>query len=56
MAALQQRRGEDPLLDEHIDWALDQQQQKRAAEVIEVQPAKTLRLVRAVEKGLTRDA
>ena len=56
VAALQQRRGEDPLLDEHIDWALDQQQQKRAAEVIEVQPAKTLRLVRAVEKGLTRDA
>ncbi len=56
VAALQQRQGEHPLLDEHIDWALAQQRQKREADAIAIQPAKKLRLVRAVEKGLTRDA
>ncbi|MDF7660051.1 tRNA epoxyqueuosine(34) reductase QueG [Erwiniaceae bacterium L1_54_6] len=56
ITVLQQRSGEHPLLDEHIDWALDQQRQKRAALAIEVQPARKLRLVRAIEKGLSRDA
>ncbi|MEB5972958.1 tRNA epoxyqueuosine(34) reductase QueG [Pantoea dispersa] len=56
LTALQQRRGEHPLLDEHIDWAIAQQQQKRAAQAIEVQSAQQQRLVRAVEKGLPRDA
>ena len=56
MAALASRSGEHPLLDEHIEWAIAQQLQKRAAQAIEVQPAKKQRLVRAVEKGLQRDA
>lgn len=56
LTALQQRRGEHPLLDEHIDWAIAQQRQKRAAQAIEVQSAQQQRLVRAVEKGLPRDA
>ncbi|MHB2053888.1 MULTISPECIES: tRNA epoxyqueuosine(34) reductase QueG [Pantoea] len=56
LTALEQRRGEHPLLDEHIDWAIAQQRQKRAAQVVEVQSAQQQRLVRAVEKGLPRDA
>jgi epoxyqueuosine reductase len=56
MAALELRSGEHPLLDEHIEWAIAQQLQKRAAQAVEVQPAKKQRLVRAVEKGLPRDA
>ncbi|MDI9223848.1 tRNA epoxyqueuosine(34) reductase QueG [Pantoea sp. EA-12] len=56
LAVLQMRKGEHPLLDEHIDWAIAQQLHKRAAEAVDVQPAKKQRLVRAVEKGLPRDA
>ncbi|XXN62907.1 tRNA epoxyqueuosine(34) reductase QueG [Enterobacter ludwigii] len=56
MAALELRSGEHSLLDEHIEWAIAQQLQKRAAQAVEVQPAKKQRLVRAVEKGLPRDA
>lgn len=56
MAALQRRSGEHPLLDEHIEWAIAQQLQKRAAEAVDIQPAQKQRLVRAVEKGLPRDA
>ncbi|MFY0403901.1 tRNA epoxyqueuosine(34) reductase QueG [Pantoea dispersa] len=56
LTALEQRRGQHPLLDEHIDWAIAQQRQKRAAQAIEVQSAQQQRLVRAVEKGLPRDA
>jgi epoxyqueuosine reductase len=56
IVALELRSGEHPLLDEHIEWAIAQQRQKRAAQAIEVQPAKKQRLVRAVEKGLPRDA
>ncbi|UJL36749.1 tRNA epoxyqueuosine(34) reductase QueG [Pantoea agglomerans] len=53
---LEQRLGESDLLDEHILWAITQQQQKREQLVVEVQPAQQKRLVRAVEKGLPRDA
>ncbi|KAA6097201.1 MULTISPECIES: tRNA epoxyqueuosine(34) reductase QueG [unclassified Pantoea] len=56
LTALEQRRGQHPLLDEHIDWAIAQQRQKRAAQAVEVQSAQQQRLVRAVEKGLPRDA
>lgn len=56
LAALQQRSGEHPLLDEHIDWAIARQLQKRAAHAVDVQPARKHRLLRAVEKGLPRDA
>lgn len=53
---LERRLGENPLLDEHIEWALLQQQEKRQALTIDVQPAQQKRLVRAIEKGLPRDA
>jgi len=53
---LEKRLGEHPLLDEHIEWALLQQQEKRQALAIDVQPAQQKRLVRAIEKGLPRDA
>lgn len=56
LTALQRRKGEHPLLDEHIDWAIAQQISKRNALSIEVQPPKKQRLVRAIEKGLPRDA
>ena len=56
LAALQMRSGEHAMLDEHIDWAIAQQLQRRAAQGVDVQPAKKQRLVRAVEKGLPRDA
>ncbi|MDT0177247.1 tRNA epoxyqueuosine(34) reductase QueG [Pantoea sp. RRHST58] len=53
---LEKRLGENALLDEHIEWALLQQQEKRQALAIDVQPAQQKRLVRAIEKGLPRDA
>ncbi|MEZ3501699.1 tRNA epoxyqueuosine(34) reductase QueG [Pantoea sp. KPR_PJ] len=56
MRVLEKRLGEHALLDEHIEWALAQQQEKRQAQSIEVQPAQQKRLVRAIEKGLPRDA
>ncbi|EKP26632.1 iron-sulfur cluster binding protein [Klebsiella michiganensis] len=56
LKALESRRGEHPLLDEHIEWAMTQQMAKRNANVVEVQLPKKLRLVRVVEKGLPRDA
>ncbi|MNH41726.1 Epoxyqueuosine reductase [compost metagenome] len=54
--ALRSRCHQDPMLDEHIDWALDQQLARRAAQGIEVQTTQKKRLIRAVEKGLPRDA
>ncbi|QTF07003.1 tRNA epoxyqueuosine(34) reductase QueG [Brenneria izadpanahii] len=54
--ALQTRLGESDLLDEHIRWAVRQQLMRRSSLEIEVQPARQKRLIRAVEKGLTRDA
>ncbi|MCQ8878927.1 tRNA epoxyqueuosine(34) reductase QueG [Pseudoalteromonas shioyasakiensis] len=39
------------LVKEHIDWALEQQQNKKAQQL-----RKTARLIRIVEKGLPRDA
>ncbi|ACR67641.1 tRNA epoxyqueuosine(34) reductase QueG [Edwardsiella ictaluri] len=53
---LQQRLGVSALLDEHIHWALAQQLQKRAAQAVEVVSSQQRRLIRAVEKGLPRDA
>jgi epoxyqueuosine reductase len=54
--ALQQRLGQNAMLDEHIHWAIDQQLMKREAMKIDVQLPQQKRLVRAVEKGLPRDA
>jgi epoxyqueuosine reductase len=56
LTALESRRGEHPLLDEHIEWAVAQQIDKRNANVVEVQLPKKQRLVRVIEKGLPRDA
>lgn len=56
VAALSARVGENAMLDEHIHWALAQQQIKRSEQVIEVQRPQQKRLVRAIEKGLPRDA
>lgn len=55
MAALRARLGENAMLDEHIHWALTRQLARRSENSIEVQ-GQQKRLVRAVEKGLTRDA
>lgn len=54
--ALQSRQGENSLLDEHIEWAIAQQWAKRNSSQIEVQSLQSKRLIRAVEKGLPRDA
>ncbi|MDM2758210.1 tRNA epoxyqueuosine(34) reductase QueG [Citrobacter sp. Cpo148] len=56
LRALESRRGEHPLLDEHIEWAVAQQFEKRNACVVEVQLPQKQRLVRVIEKGLPRDA
>lgn len=55
-AALSSRLGENAMLDEHIVWALEQQKRKRAENAIEVQRPQQKRLVRAIKKGLPRDA
>ncbi|MCG8707615.1 tRNA epoxyqueuosine(34) reductase QueG [Brenneria sp. 4F2] len=54
--ALQSRLGESGLLDEHIHWAVEQQMARRASQEIDVQPSRKKRLIRAIEKGLPRDA
>ncbi|WP_074011916.1 tRNA epoxyqueuosine(34) reductase QueG [Candidatus Sodalis sp. SoCistrobi] len=54
--ALRRRLGELPLLDVHIHWALDRQMAHRQAAAVTVHSAQQTRLVRAIEKGLTRDA
>ncbi|QKJ88829.1 Epoxyqueuosine reductase [Paramixta manurensis] len=54
--ALEQRQGQHPMLDEHIEWAIAQQKLKRQANALEVQRPQQKRLVRAIEKGLPRDA
>ncbi|UTM58993.1 tRNA epoxyqueuosine(34) reductase QueG [Photobacterium sp. CCB-ST2H9] len=54
--ALMARKGLDNMLDEHLDWSIDRQQEKRAALKVDVLPNKTKRLIRIVEKGLPRDA
>ncbi|EIC84612.1 tRNA epoxyqueuosine(34) reductase QueG [Serratia sp. M24T3] len=54
--ALQGRKGENSMLDEHIEWAIAQQKARRSEHQIEVQSSQKKRLIRAVEKGLPRDA
>lgn len=54
--ALQARLGVSALLDEHIRWAITRQLARRAEQAIEIQPAQKKRLIRAIEKGLPRDA
>ncbi|WP_413504589.1 tRNA epoxyqueuosine(34) reductase QueG [Serratia grimesii] len=54
--ALRSRLEQDAMLDEHIHWAIEQQLARREAQGVEVQTMQKKRLVRAVEKGLPRDA
>lgn len=54
--ALQARLGQSALIDEHIHWAIEQQLARRAAHAIDVQLPQKKRLIRAIEKGLPRDA
>ena len=54
--ALTEKLGLNEMLDVHLEWALAQQQQKRAEVSLEILPTKTKRLVRIIEKGLPRDA
>ncbi|WON77270.1 tRNA epoxyqueuosine(34) reductase QueG [Serratia sp. UGAL515B_01] len=54
--ALRTQQGQNTMLDEHISWALTQQLTRREALGVEVQTAQQKRLIRAVEKGLPRDA
>ncbi len=56
VVALRSRLEQDAMLDEHIHWALEQQLARREAQGIEVQTTQKKRLIRAVEKGLPRDA
>ena len=49
------------LVAEHIDWALTQQQHKKGKEQVQIEKQQvnhrlTNRLIRSIEKGLTRDA
>ncbi|SCM51583.1 epoxyqueuosine reductase [Hafnia alvei] len=53
---LQSRMGLSEVLDEHIEWAVKQQQEKRSENAIEIQTSQQKRLIRAIEKGLPRDA
>ncbi|MDE9453049.1 tRNA epoxyqueuosine(34) reductase QueG [Xenorhabdus bovienii] len=54
--ALKKRIGLSEVLDEHIHWATDQQITRRNANTIEVQTSQQKRLIRAITKGLPRDA
>ncbi|HDM8046188.1 TPA: tRNA epoxyqueuosine(34) reductase QueG [Vibrio campbellii] len=54
--ALEARRGESKLLDEHINWALGQQLSQIPTAESDSIETKKKRLIRIVEKGLPRDA
>jgi epoxyqueuosine reductase len=54
--ALREKLGRDSLLDQHINWAIEQQLQRREARAVEVQSTRHQRLIRIIEKGLARDA
>jgi epoxyqueuosine reductase len=56
VSALQARQRKDAMLDEHITWAVKQQLQRRTALGIDVQLPQKKRRIRAIEKGLPRDA
>ncbi|MHA2878448.1 tRNA epoxyqueuosine(34) reductase QueG [Vibrio campbellii] len=54
--ALEARRGESELLDEHLNWALGQQLSQIPTAESDSIETKKKRLIRIVEKGLPRDA
>jgi epoxyqueuosine reductase len=51
LAALQNKQGLGEIAQLHVDWAITQQQTKAAKNA-----RKTARLIRIIEKGLSRDA
>ncbi|PHM37386.1 tRNA epoxyqueuosine(34) reductase QueG [Xenorhabdus innexi] len=53
---LEKRMGLSEMLDEHIHWAIAQQISRRNVDVIDVQTSQQKRLIRAITKGLPRDA
>ncbi|AOM41570.1 tRNA epoxyqueuosine(34) reductase QueG [Xenorhabdus hominickii] len=54
--ALEKRMDLSDILNEHIRWAIEQQITRRNANSIEVQTSQQKRLIRAITKGLPRDA
>ncbi|NLS14690.1 tRNA epoxyqueuosine(34) reductase QueG [Vibrio sp. SM6] len=56
VTALTARLGEHNVLDEHIHWALAEQQQKATQALPFQATSQQMRLIRIVEKGLPRDA
>ncbi|MGL5107620.1 MAG: tRNA epoxyqueuosine(34) reductase QueG, partial [Vibrio ordalii] len=56
VTALNMRLGLSDLLDEHIHWALVEQQRKSSEPASACSNNKQQRLIRIVEKGLSRDA
>ncbi|MGL5952658.1 MAG: tRNA epoxyqueuosine(34) reductase QueG [Providencia rustigianii] len=54
--ALQNRLGINPMLDEHFQWSIHQQLQRREENQVTIQTSQQKRLVRAITKGLPRDA
>lgn len=53
---LESAKGFSAMLDQHLDWALEQQIKRRNEHAVDVLPSSTKRLVRIVQKGLPRDA
>lgn len=54
--ALKERFGLSDVLDEHLNWAIAQQTAKRNEKEVKIQTSQQKRLVRAITKGLPRDA
>ncbi|GHF02197.1 tRNA epoxyqueuosine(34) reductase QueG [Thalassotalea profundi] len=55
-ALQQQREIASPLVQEHIDWALEQQSKKQKVITLTGNERLNARLIRSIEKGLPRDA
>lgn len=54
--SLRERLGITEMLDEHIHWAIQQQLRRRHENRVTIQTSQQKRLVRAISKGLPRDA
>ncbi len=54
--ALREKQGISDMLDEHFNWAINQQLQRREKNSVNIQTSQQKRLVRAISKGLPRDA
>nr|WP_314264200.1 tRNA epoxyqueuosine(34) reductase QueG [uncultured Moellerella sp.] len=54
--ALREKQGISDMLDEHFNWAIEQQLERREKNSVDIQTSQQKRLVRAISKGLPRDA